>query len=280
MLNLPRFLCIGATKAGTTWLNDQLDQHPGVLMPAIKELHYFDALHVPGHREWTAKTVTAALKEALQEARSPRDGSESDKARVRHIRKILDTEIFSDEWYRRCFTRPGNKHMVAGEITPAYAELPDEGITHVLSLLPSVRIIYLIREPLSRAMSHLRMSAFRRKTPATEKDLRELIDSEHHILSRGRYELYLPRWRRFVPQDRLLVLPFGHIKSQPEVLIAQVTDFIGVDRLAQLATGGAVNKTRDIDIPASVKDYLTEAVAPTRAFLLAEFGPEFLESTR
>ncbi|MBK7919375.1 MAG: sulfotransferase [Chloroflexi bacterium] len=38
----PDFLCIGAQKAGTTWLYQALRQHPQVSMPPIKENHYFD----------------------------------------------------------------------------------------------------------------------------------------------------------------------------------------------------------------------------------------------
>ena len=281
MLNLPRFLCIGATKAGTTWLHDRLAQHPGVMMPAIKELHYFDALHVPGHREWAGKTVAAAMKDALQQARAPRgDPAAPDRIMLRHVRRIQEAEQFSEEWYRRCFSRQGNNRQISGEITPAYAELPDDGIEHVLRLLPEVRILYLIREPLARALSHLRMSAHRRKTPATEAALRALIDADPHILSRGRYELFVPRWRRHIPPERLLILPFGHIKTQPQALLDQVTDFIGVPRLTGLADSRPVNRTRDIDIPPAVRELLEQAVAPTRAFLGDEFGAGFLEATR
>ena len=37
----PHFLGIGAARAGTTWLSEQLNAHPDVWIPAIKELHYF-----------------------------------------------------------------------------------------------------------------------------------------------------------------------------------------------------------------------------------------------
>src|SRR5262245_13183400 len=38
----PDFLGIGAQKAGTTWLYEQLRRHPDVWLPPEKELHYFD----------------------------------------------------------------------------------------------------------------------------------------------------------------------------------------------------------------------------------------------
>ncbi|MEM7200738.1 MAG: sulfotransferase [Planctomycetota bacterium] len=38
---LPHFLCIGTQKAGTTWLYHNLDRHPQVWMPPVKEVFYF-----------------------------------------------------------------------------------------------------------------------------------------------------------------------------------------------------------------------------------------------
>ncbi len=39
---LPKFLCIGAQKAGTTWLNEQFKKHPELCMPNPKEVRFFD----------------------------------------------------------------------------------------------------------------------------------------------------------------------------------------------------------------------------------------------
>ena len=41
-LSLPDFLGIGAQKAGTTWLHENLRKHPQLFLPEEKELHYFD----------------------------------------------------------------------------------------------------------------------------------------------------------------------------------------------------------------------------------------------
>ena len=38
----PDFIGIGAQKAGTTWLSHNLQRHPEIWMPGIKELHYFN----------------------------------------------------------------------------------------------------------------------------------------------------------------------------------------------------------------------------------------------
>lgn len=38
----PDFLCIGAHKAGTTWLHQMLGRHPDIGLPENKELHFWD----------------------------------------------------------------------------------------------------------------------------------------------------------------------------------------------------------------------------------------------
>jgi hypothetical protein len=40
----PDFLCVGAQKTGTSWLYQQLAEHPDFWMPPLKELHYFNQL--------------------------------------------------------------------------------------------------------------------------------------------------------------------------------------------------------------------------------------------
>jgi hypothetical protein len=41
-LALPDFIGIGAQKAGTSWLHENLRHHPDAFLPQPKELHYFD----------------------------------------------------------------------------------------------------------------------------------------------------------------------------------------------------------------------------------------------
>src|SRR5690349_11710447 len=42
LLHLPGFLCIGAQKAGTAWLYENLRCHPEVYLHERKEIHYWD----------------------------------------------------------------------------------------------------------------------------------------------------------------------------------------------------------------------------------------------
>lgn len=52
-LILPDFIGIGAQKAGTTWLYENLRSHPGLYLPDEKELHYFDESYDTPIRNYT-----------------------------------------------------------------------------------------------------------------------------------------------------------------------------------------------------------------------------------
>jgi hypothetical protein len=85
-LILPGFLGIGAQKAGTTWLHENLSCHPDLFLPPEKELHYFDR-HVDKPLSWYSKFFSAAGN------RIPGDITPAysflDQARIRHIHSLI-----------------------------------------------------------------------------------------------------------------------------------------------------------------------------------------------
>lgn len=64
-LRLPDFLCLGAQKAGTTWLHRNLQQHPEVyLPPGRKELRFFDQRFYQSIRAYAASFEPAGARRA------------------------------------------------------------------------------------------------------------------------------------------------------------------------------------------------------------------------
>ena len=56
---LPDFVCVGAQRAGTTWLYECLREHPDVFVPATKELQFFNA-HFKKGLEWYEEQFASA----------------------------------------------------------------------------------------------------------------------------------------------------------------------------------------------------------------------------
>ena len=48
----PDFVVMGAARSGTTWLYHRLKRHPGIFVPPIKEIHYFDIHRIYPVMHW------------------------------------------------------------------------------------------------------------------------------------------------------------------------------------------------------------------------------------
>ena len=221
----PDFIGIGAQKAGTSWLDKNLRLHPKLWLPPIKELHYFDDLHVPTNKKWTAdhrrrrgvQVLTRYLKNV-----PPEKWIYSFIARAADI---VESKI-SDDWYGRIFAlaRP---EQLCGEITPDYCTLPDEGICHILRLSPEVKIILSLRDPIERSWSHIRMLAKRRKAvglPQMEQFARHV-----DIFRRADYPAIIEKWREHVARENLLIISMDDIVAKPLIVLAGICKFLNIE---------------------------------------------------
>ena len=158
---LPKFLCIGAQKAGTSWLYAQLQTHPEVWMPPVKELQFFNHLYVPAHRAWTTWHIRQGAARALAVPRRarPRPRTSATCATSPTSARASSSPTAGTGGPS---SAPRTQGKLVGEITPEYSTIPEAGIRHVRALLGAVRVIYLIRAPVSRALSQLQMNLSRK----------------------------------------------------------------------------------------------------------------------
>jgi hypothetical protein len=107
------------------------------------------------------------------------------------------------------------------------------------SLLPDVKVVAVLREPVERAYSHfvyvnddLGDEAPEAFAAAVEAEL-PLPDEPYrpgsHWLRLGRYRRQLERWLDVVGRDRLLVLPYTDVVGTTDVALARTCRFLGVD---------------------------------------------------
>ena len=276
-MTLPTFLCIGAQKAGTSWLFAQLQSHPGVWMPPIKEMQYFSHLYVPQHRAWTAWHIQQSVARAL--AFHVGSAARPDFDYVRYLADLASRELFTDAWYARAFDRPAAQNKLVGEITPEYSTIPEAGIRHVRALLGAVKVIYLIRDPLSRARSQLRMNISRKGPDRPSLAQWEAMADQWDIANRGDYRTYVPRWRaHFAPED-ILFLPYGRIARDPIGLLREVEAFLDLAPHDYPRNGERVHETKGIAIPDAIVDRLAARFEDQTQFIVSEFGADFARLT-
>jgi hypothetical protein len=262
---LPDFLGIGAQKAGTTWLYQVLRVHPGVWLPPVKELHYFDQNpRVPKtfrqrcvgrqadnrrwrrHMELQRLRITSALvflgsggcafwgrnRRALDNAWW--------RAHLAQLRRhplqvaadiVWDLNYFfrrpSDTWYASLF-EPG-RGRVAGDITPAYAAVSEECVAHVRALLPHTKIIFIMRNPIERTWSAARM--FWRKTGYDIDDEARLMAyaQRERVVLRSDYLRTLSLWEHHYPSSQIFLAFFEELRDCPEDMLLRLYRFLGVE---------------------------------------------------
>jgi len=223
----PDFLGIGAQKAGTTWLHRNLSNHPQIWLPPVKEVHYFDEVHIEAHKRWAPahrqSRGGALLRDYL--ARTPAEERRPD--RIALLETFMEDTI-SDDWYGRLFgfARPA---QICGEFTPEYSIMRAKGIRHVLQLSPDVKLILSLRDPIERCWSQIRMTDSRQKGSS----LAELEEAARslNVLGRADYPGIISRWSKFVPSERLHIVFMDDIAEKPLQVLNGVCDFLGLEFL-------------------------------------------------
>jgi len=260
------FIGIGAHKSATTWLAHVMRSHKQIWIPPIKELHYFDrATHYksqntfassrlitritgsgPGNLRWRKSACRDILASAIK----------LDLGRCKWNLKYY-TGTIDDDWYLSLF--PKGSLKLNGEITPAYSMLHTQDIQHIASLLPQVKIIYLLRDPIDRAWSHLRYD----KASDSNFDLGDLEAVKSYIdgpelTQRGDYLTTLRNWKSAIPDERFFIGFYDDIKSAPVSFLSNLSDFLAIDSkyFPPQEVSSTVGPSLKHEIPRDVEAYL------------------------
>jgi hypothetical protein len=256
----PDFICIGAQKAGTTWLNSMLRQHPAIWMPPMKEIRYFDTIHLSRQR-LPEKREKAALK-AIQKSLASGMPNHQKLQQV-YCLAAIGTQQLNDESYGQIF-RAAGEDQLCGEVTPGYALLPDTGIEHMVRLNPHVKILFILRDPIDRAWSELRMT---RPSPGI-KDVEDAL-ARPGFCARSDYQATLTRFGRFVPEERLLIMYFDDVADRPLDLLASLCGFLEIPSYEFQETERPRYRGASGEMDSASYNRLRETLRPTYEELLS-----------
>lgn len=277
------FFCIGAQKAATSWLNGYLRGHPEVGLPVQKELHYWTTVRQPGASHWWPR-VTFEI-ERMEKRSLPERLLRGLRGR-RHDRSWH----LADAMYRD--TAPGHRayadtlfqawrgEPVVGEITPDYAYLKADVFAEMAALNPDVRFVYILRDPIDRLVSALRMSmrrAVRTDAPRIaemafeERLAKAAADPDERNLQLSQYDATIRRLESVVAPEKIGYFFYETILSQPEV--DRLADFLGISRRpADFETRVHAAAGDEGALGAEMEARLGQVLAPTYAFVRARFG--------
>jgi hypothetical protein len=195
--HLPDLFIVGAAKCGTTALHAMLSGHPEVGMAAVKELHHFSAPSVSSGSASRARFVT------------------------------------DEATYLGLF--PRGDFRVVGEASTSYLAAP-EAPARIAAFNPFARIIIVLRDPVERAFSQYLMDV---REGIETRDFADALEADDRIPSRnwgdaalytelGMYADQVARYLATFGTHRVLLLESDRLLSEPDAVLAEVEDFLGV----------------------------------------------------
>jgi len=184
----PSFICVGAGKAGTTWLWEMLRLHPDVYLPDVKEIHYFNDIAYEG-----------------SDVRNP------------NFRKPVG-------WYLRFFAA-ARPDQVCGEISPSYlwSETAPDAI-HAFDA--HMRILIMLRDPVDRLFSSYLFG--QQKGEIGRISFEEALRSVDYLLARAPCSGSVARYLELFGPERVKVVFHEDLSADPRRLLLEVEEFLGV----------------------------------------------------
>lgn len=200
-------------------------------------------------------------------------------------------------WYKMHF--PLKKNILPGHITgeasPYYLAHPCVP-ERIYKVLPEVRLIAILRNPIERAYSHYQHNRRLKVEPFTFEDALELEDEriageEQRLLEnssyqshnhaafsykkRGQYAEQLKRWFQYFKREQMLILKSEDLFRDPGQVTSQVFGFLGLDVCKEIQYekhnyfGGYSN------MPANARARLAEHFSPYNQELYNLLGVDY-----
>lgn len=207
--------CVGATKSGTSWLYDHLAAHSDCHLRSIKELRYFETVEYDRftrHLRRLGKTEQSLIQR-MAERDQPSKTLAVKLADVQAWRDVLTHGDKGSEAYLAYLMQGANGRALVADITPSYALLPATRLRKMADLSPNTRFLYLMRDPIARLWSQVRMIGQRvAKTADAVPEAcfaaldRVLSGEQSGMTERGDYAGALQRLGAAVDPSKLMVM--------------------------------------------------------------------------
>lgn len=176
------------------------------------------------------------------------------------------------KWYSSYF-KEAKEEQKAGEITPIYMYLP-EVPERIYKLLPNIKILILLRDPVERTLSHIfhaKKRGFENLTPqqAIEKEelrlkTRKMYNlQKHSYVSRSMYVEQLDRYEKLFKKDQILVLKSEQLFEETEETWKIITSFLNIKNIE--LTGEIPHENRGGENAKSIDNTLRRTLQKTFA---------------
>lgn len=220
-------LGIGAQKSGSTWLFDYFRTHPEIYVSSLKEIHYFDEIYRPDLCKGYGNRFARSFFDRL--ARKRDGDAPTGRIDLQDLGDRVKMNLHGDSAYVDFFRKrvpPDSEYFC--EITPSYSLLREDGFRAVKKLFSRTKIIFIMRDPIDRHYSTLRMAARKWGRNDDEQTFLHLL-STPDTYETGRYDLTISSLLKVFDEQDLFFGFYETLFTDQE--IRRLTDFLGIDYL-------------------------------------------------
>ena len=129
-------------------------------------------------------------------------------------------------WYKSQF--PDNDSCLIGEASTQYTKYPihKEVPSRINALLPSVKLIYVVRDPVERMLSHY---VHARSHDEEKRQISECIHTEEKnpYVAYSSYAFQIKRYLEYFDNEQLLIVDSHELKNERESVLEEIFNFIG-----------------------------------------------------
>lgn len=201
----PDFICIGAQKAGTTWLHSILEKNPLISFPGPKEVHFWDLFYEKGI-EWYKDLYSSQSRNILQGDITP-SYSIINKQKIKECHK-LNPHVRIIYILRNPIDRAWSAAMM--NVRKIAKENTFEGQS--LSSLHFSDQFFIFHAMLQSS------------------------------LRRGDYATCISNWLLFFDREQILILDYEDIAKEPRKVIEKVQKHIGLSADTLYLSNETLNK--------------------------------------
>ena len=206
---LPDFIIIGESKCGTTSLYNYMSQHPAIKPALTKEINFFNWSYDKPQNWYSAHFPTK-------------------------LKKKISKNVFK-------------KQFLTGEATPLYlfnSQVPKR----MFKIIPNVKIIIVLRNPIDRAYSHyhdlgVRLGGEKRTFDDAIRSELKILEKKNYVTTnydgnftdrlyqyvvRGIYLDHLKIWMDVFPRKQFLILKTEELENNPSEILDSVFKFLSM----------------------------------------------------
>lgn len=240
----PDFFVIGGMKCGSTALYKYLCQHPQVLPPLLKEIHFFDEHYEQGINWYLAHFPSIASGQTfLSGEATPCLGAPNVWQKIAHSFPQIKLLVLLRNPVDRAYS---HYHHIARRY----------GVNHEFE---------------EAILADLTNQQLRQRMLEDANAYKEVKSS---YISLGLYVYWLQEWLKFFPPQQLLILNSDDLNSQTAQTMQQVYDFLGLPH-HELPHYAKENSGSYLPISDSLHQQITEYYQPHNQKLEAFLGRKF-----